>query len=468
MGACTNYTTFGSTNNYPVVFTQNNIARATIGATYGNFGIGIYEAAYKLHVIGTASVTNFIMTGASPSTNAILTSIDNIGTAKWSTPVEVLSSLSAATGSGSASYVPYWKSSNNLSATSSIYINTEYVGINKTNPLAHLDVNGLVRFNHNGFTSYTLFQNSNEINTYVSDGNAVGSTPSNLFIQPAQYNNVGGVTRIGKDNLIINSNFTGSSISGLTITTASNVGLGTGLPSAKLHIVASQSNPLIIASGSTNDDLVRITQVGTGRSLVVEDSANPDTSLFFVDTTGNVGIGLTQTTYKLDVNGTQRIWGQGLTGSTLFTVQGTSGELFTIVDSLTGSLFSVNDISGLPIIETFSDSTTLIGSYLAPSLYTTKKVNLTAGVTTSIYSIATASYNSAYFDYNAINASNARAGSIMAIWNTAGVEFTETTTNDIGNTSGLTFSFALVNGLANLRAFASSAGWTIKTIIRSI
>ena len=56
----------------------------------------------------------------------------------------------------------------------------------------------------------------------------------------------------------------------------------------------------------------------------------------------------------------------------------------------------------------------------------------------------------------------------MAVWNGGNFEFTETTTNDIGNTNGLTFSFNLTTGFANLRAFASSTGWTIKTIIRSI
>jgi hypothetical protein len=182
-----------------------------------------------------------------------------------------------------------------------------------------------------------------------------------------------------------------------------------------------------------------------------------------------VGIGTKSPSASLHVNGTQIIYGQGLTGSTLFTVQGTTGELFTIVDSLTGSLFSVNDISGLPIIETFSDSTTLIGSYLAPSLYTTKKVVLIAGVTTTIYSISTTSYNSVYYEYNAINSTNARAGSIMAIWNNTGqFEFTETTTSDIGNTNGLTFSFSVAAGFANLIALSSASGWTIKTIIRSI
>jgi hypothetical protein len=60
------------------------------------------------------------------------------------------------------------------------------------------------------------------------------------------------------------------------------------------------------------------------------------------------------------------------TSSPIFSVVGSQGELFTVSDSLTGSLFSVNDISGLPILEVFSDNTTLMGSYQAPSLNTTK------------------------------------------------------------------------------------------------
>jgi hypothetical protein len=250
-----------------------------------------------------------------------------------------------------------------------------------------------------------------------------------------------------------------------------------GASGGKLELVSFKSVPATGTTGATSSAAWRISHDSyTNPQSLVFSSANPTYSYSTLDYSpkmvitkdGNVAIGLTQTTYRLDVNGTQRIYGRGLTGSTLFTVQGTSGELFTVVDSLTGSLFSVNDISGLPVLESFSDSTTLIGNYLAPALITTKKVTLTANVTASIYSIATASYNSAYFDYNAINTTNARAGSIMAVWNGSAFEFTETTTNDIGNTSGLTFSFGLSSGFANLSALSSVGGWTIKTIIRSI
>ena len=50
-------------------------------------------------------------------------------------------------------------------------------------------------------------------------------------------------------------------------------------------------------------------------------------------------------------------------GSLVFDVQGSQGQLFSVTDSLSGSLFSVNDISGLPILEVFSDDRLVAGSY---------------------------------------------------------------------------------------------------------
>jgi hypothetical protein len=55
---------------------------------------------------------------------------------------------------------------------------------------------------------------------------------------------------------------------------------------------------------SSASDAVRITQTGAGNSFVVEDSANPDSTPFVVTTTGDVGVGITSPTTKLDVVGT--------------------------------------------------------------------------------------------------------------------------------------------------------------------
>ena len=52
------------------------------------------------------------------------------------------------------------------------------------------------------------------------------------------------------------------------------------------------SGPYVIEANSASSAL-RVTQVGSGNAILVEDSANPDSSPFVVDATGNVGIGTT-------------------------------------------------------------------------------------------------------------------------------------------------------------------------------
>ncbi len=161
-----------------------------------------------------------------------------------------------------------------------------------------------------------------------------------------------------------------------------------------------------------------------------------------------------------------RVVGSGTT-QPIFSVQGSQGELFSVTDDLSGSLFSVNDISGLPIVEVFSDGTTLIGDYQAPGLYTSKNKTLTAG-TNTVYLIPTSAYTGAFFDYTVIGTSGARAGSIMSIWSGVSVNYTEVTTNDIGQTSGVTFTMSISGSYAVLNASGSTSGWIVKTIIRSI
>jgi hypothetical protein len=228
----------------------------------------------------------------------------------------------------------------------------------------------------------------------------------------------------------------------------------------------SATAPLIMASGSSTSDLVRISQAGTGNAIIVDDQANPDTTPFVVNNSGNVGIGLTLPTTKLHVR-------SSTINSNVVKVDGQSGELFTINDSLIGSLFSVNDISGLPIMEVFSDSTAVIGDYQAPSLYTTTRSSIVAGATNQvIYQISASTYTSAHIDYNVMSGTNSRAGTITGIWSSNGLEFTETGTVDIGNLGTGAITLDLVRSGTNiqLRASVATGGgtWAIKSIIRAI
>ena len=58
----------------------------------------------------------------------------------------------------------------------------------------------------------------------------------------------------------------------------------------------------------------------------------------------------------------------GPANASIFEINGSSGQLFSITDSLSGSLFAVSDVSGLPILEVFSDDTIKMGSFNAEAL----------------------------------------------------------------------------------------------------
>ena len=62
-----------------------------------------------------------------------------------------------------------------------------------------------------------------------------------------------------------------------------------------------QVNGVTTISSNSTTDALRITQVGTGNALLVEDSANPDSTPFVIDQNGVVGIGTTtpQSTFSI-------------------------------------------------------------------------------------------------------------------------------------------------------------------------
>jgi hypothetical protein len=97
---------------------------------------------------------------------------------------------------------------------------------------------------------------------------------------------------------------------------------------------------------------------------------------------------------KLIVNGS---------GSTILDVQGSQGQLFSVTDSLSGSLFSVKDISGIPVIEAFSDDTVNIGTFNAEAI---KVSGSFARITGSLFGTAS-------FANNVVSSSYAATASVL-------------------------------------------------------
>jgi hypothetical protein len=116
-------------------------------------------------------------------------------------------------------------------------------------------------------------------------------------------------------------------------TTITSVGTLTGL--------AVSGTATVTASSGT---AMRITNTGSGDSFLVEDSASPDSSPFVIDAAGNVGIGVSSPSTKLEVSGNVQI----LSGNFVVNGQGTfqngSGQDGIILAPRIGGTGSYNSI----------------------------------------------------------------------------------------------------------------------------
>jgi hypothetical protein len=149
--------------------------------------------------------------------------------------------------------------------------------------------------------------------TYSNVTSALGFTPAN----------VNGDTFNGKVNMaaptattaginigaMVSGNAPSSLVSGDIWISQFNFGFRTASGVTKYSANLSDTNtfnaPQIIDTTATTPAL-RVTQKGTGNSLIVEDALNPDTTALVVDASGNVGIGVATgfaATAKLDVVG---------------------------------------------------------------------------------------------------------------------------------------------------------------------
>jgi len=162
-------------------------------------------------------------------------------------------------------------------------------------------------------------------------------------------------------------------------------------------------------SGSTSETL-----------LIASSSTGP---VLFVGGNGNVGIGTNLPSYRLDVSGSGNFT-NGLTVTGSFIISGSQFQYSDNTDVDTG--------------------------------------------TETVVSVATGSYRCAFFDYIITSGSNARAGTVFSVWGGTSVEFTETSTNDIGTTSDVTLSTILSGSNVELRATTISNNWTVKSLVRML
>jgi len=323
--------------------------------------------------------------------------------------------------------------------------------------------------------NYQLTTSRNDSTNFVTD----------LSILSSDVKVTGGTYNINTGIITFNNNSGGTfNVTGLadTFTTGGTYNNGTKLITLDRNDGNNYTIDLSTISGATTNTFVSgFTYNDTNTFTISRNNGESDLIATINSVTGltiNGDLIVTGDTNVKGLTGTSALFsantspiltliGSGTTNP-IFDVRGSNGELFTVSDTLIGSLFAVNNISGLPVFEVFSDDIINMGSFMAPSLNTTTKTVASAG-TTNIYSMPISAYTGAFFDYTLVGNGGARSGNIMSIWSGTTVEFNDVTTNDIGSsTSGATFNVSISGANATLAISAVTGTYTIKTIIRSI
>jgi len=147
-------------------------------------------------------------------------------------------------------------------------------------------------------------------------------------------------------------------------------------------------------------------------------------------------------------------------GSVLLDIQGSQGQLFSVTDQLSGSLFSVSDISGIPVMEAFSDNTIKIGKYGSEAIKVSGSVaSVTGSFTGSFIGVITGSLFG--------TASQALTASYLLGGGGSGVGFPYSGSAQITGSLGVTGS---INSTGNITTTGTLTAQTlvVQTITSSI
>ena len=363
------------------------------------------------------------------------------GTASYATQALSASyAPSAGLTGGTANYIPLWTSTSAISS-SAIYQSAGNVGIGTTSPAEKLSIAGNIELTIG-------------VNRYVKIGSA-----TNYFYNLQSVN----------DNFQI---LEAGTTPRLTITYPNgNVGIGTTSPNAKLDVsgslnisgsgvqvplqVYSGSTPLLFVSQSGKVGIGTSTFVGSIKLAVNGQIGGPTYSSTYLDVTGdtaqlrgNSGIGFYAASSDHIFYGASSVERARITNA---------GNVGIGTTSPNAKL----DVNGNAIITGSLQISSSIFQY-------SNNAAILSGSTANIASFATSSYMAGFFDYVASSNGNARAGTVFTVWNGNSLEFTETSTNDIGSTTNLVLSASLLAGAVRLQGTSLSGSWNVKTLTRMI
>ena len=268
---------------------------------------------------------------------------------------------------------------------------------------------------------------------FLGDGGA--NTDGQLIL----YNSTGGV------NVVFNGDNQNHYI------TNGNVGIGMTDPSANLHVESTND-------GMTNGINTNQLKLSYGASVVGAGS-----SVAFGVSANNNFTGAKIVHERKDGNsaGDLSFWTRELVGTA--TDYDLTAERMRISSSGNVGIGTDSPSEKLDVVGNIKINSALLSNQ--------NNTDVDSAAAEVVAQVAHATYTAAFFDFVVKKGTNVRSGTVYACHNgdtTPLVEFTETSTNDLGDTSDVTLSVDISGANMRLVATVTSDDWSVKSLIRAI
>ena len=329
----------GGTVSGPTTFTNGLTANTISATTYYGLPTDVYSTGgtyngSNLYITnntgGTFTITGLTASGFSanyygsfsdstsqPVSGANVASVWTYNTTELSNGISVVNGSQikvANKGVYEIGYSAQIEKTLSTSADVTIWAAINGVPVTRSSSLTSLVANSVIQL---PFVSFIFELNANDYVEFYF------SSPSQ-YVQLSSYSGLTSPTRPNAPSVIIVAKQVGLSV---TDNLSGNyLPLSGGTITGDLIV---SGNTQSWFSGNSASDLVRITQTGSGNALVIEDSNNPDSTPFVVNTSGFVGIGISSPTNPLHISGsTDQI--RLSNGSSVWTVASKSNGDFAI------------------------------------------------------------------------------------------------------------------------------------------
>ena len=216
-------------------------------------------------------------------------------------------------------------------------------------------------------------------------------------------------------------------------------------------------------------------------------------SKMMINSSGNVGIGTTSPDFKLDVNGIIRsenssevgtlylgntaqsqIPGGAIIGQRSPSYSSTGNLLFQVPTWGAGTDYGLTTQMSIEVSTSDTKKATISmipfgGNVEITNALLSNQSNTNVDTGAEVVAqVSTSTYTAAFFDFVIKKVGNIRSGTVYACHDGTNVEFTETSTNDLGDTSDVTLSVDKSGTNLRLIATVTSDDWIIKSLIRAI